>query len=141
MTALSDLLRTWRLKLSHSKAVTAAFHLNNQEAKRKLAIGYNSLWPDCPLSTCLGVKLIRFLTFHHQIERLRRKLKSSVALLKRLVGSGLGVDAKTLRLTALFLIYYTSEYCAPVCWRSAHTRLLTVLSFSLSYGGISSTAD
>ena len=36
MYTLSAYLQTWRLKLSHTKTVTAAFHLNNREAKRKL---------------------------------------------------------------------------------------------------------
>ena len=38
MTTLSAYLQTWRLKLSHTKTVAAAFHLNNQEAKRELKI-------------------------------------------------------------------------------------------------------
>ena len=36
MTTLLDYLQTWRLKLSNTKTVTAAFHLNNREAKREL---------------------------------------------------------------------------------------------------------
>ena len=36
MSTLSAYLQTWRLKLSHTKTVTAAFHLNNREAKREL---------------------------------------------------------------------------------------------------------
>ena len=31
MTILSAYLQTWRLKLSHTKTVTTAFHLNNRE--------------------------------------------------------------------------------------------------------------
>ena len=34
MSTLSAYLQTWRLKLNHSRTVTAAFHLNNREAKR-----------------------------------------------------------------------------------------------------------
>ena len=40
MSTLSAYLQTWRLKLSHTKTVTAAFHLNNREAKRELKV-YN----------------------------------------------------------------------------------------------------
>ena len=36
MFSLSVYLLTWRLKLSHTKTVTAAFHLNNRDAKREL---------------------------------------------------------------------------------------------------------
>ena len=38
MSTLSAYLQTWRLKLSHTKTVTAAFHLNNREAKRELKV-------------------------------------------------------------------------------------------------------
>ena len=34
MAILSAYLKTWRLKLSHAKTVTAAFHLHNREAVR-----------------------------------------------------------------------------------------------------------
>ena len=42
MSTLSAYLQTWRLKLSHTKTVTAAFHLNNREAKRVLKVYNNS---------------------------------------------------------------------------------------------------
>ena len=51
---------------------------------------------------------------------LRKKLSSRVTLLRRLVGSGWGANAKTLRIAILSL----AEYCAPVWCRSAHTRLI-----------------
>ena len=38
MTALSAYLQAWRLKLSHTKTLTAAFYLNNREAKRELKV-------------------------------------------------------------------------------------------------------
>ena len=41
MTTLSVYLQTWRLKLSHTKTVMAAFHLNNGEAKREIKV-YNN---------------------------------------------------------------------------------------------------
>ena len=37
MSTLSSYLQTWRLKLN-TKTVTAAFHLNNREAKRELKV-------------------------------------------------------------------------------------------------------
>ena len=55
---------------------------------------------------------------------LRKKLSSRVALLRRLVGSEWGADAKTLRIVLLSLVYSTAVYCAPVWCRSAHTRLI-----------------
>ena len=55
---------------------------------------------------------------------LRKKLSSHVTLLRRLVGSGWGADAKTLRIATLSLVHSTAEYCAPLWCRSAHTRLI-----------------
>ena len=53
-----------------------------------------------------------------------QKISSRVTQLRRLVGSGWGAGAKTLRIATLPLIYSTAEYCAPVWCRSAHTRLI-----------------
>ena len=89
LSTLSAYLQTWRLKLSHTKTVMAAFHLNNREAKRELKVYNNSrLLPFCPTPTYLGVKLNRSLTFCHHLVVLRKKLSSHVTLLRRLVGSG-----------------------------------------------------
>ena len=44
--------------------------------------------------------------------------------MRRLVGSGWGAGAKTLRIATLSLVYSTAEYCAPVWCCSAHTRLI-----------------
>ena len=64
MTTLSTYLQTWRLKLSNTKTATAAFHLNNREAKRKLNVYNNgNLLPTCPVPTYLGVKLDRVAHF------------------------------------------------------------------------------
>ena len=121
MSTLSAYLQTWRLKLSHTKMVTAAFHLNKRELKV-----YNNgrLLPFCPTPTYLGVKLDRSLRFCYHLVALRKKLSSRVTLLRRLVGSGWGADAKTLRIATLSLVYSTAECCAPVWCRSAHTRLI-----------------
>ena len=57
MSTLSAYLQTWRLKLSHTKTVTAAFHLNNREATRELKVYNNGrLLPFCPTPTYFGVK-------------------------------------------------------------------------------------
>ena len=82
------------------------------------------LLPFCPTPTYLGVKLDRSLTFCHHLVALRKKLSSRVILLRRLVGSGWGAGAKTLRIATLSLVYSAAEYCAPVWCRSAHTRLI-----------------
>ena len=125
MSTLSAYLQTWRLKLSHTRTVTAAFHLNNREPKRELKVYNNGrLLPFCLIPTYLGVKLDRSLTFRHHLVALRKILSSRVTLLKRLVGSGWGTGAKTLRIATLCLVHSAAEYCAPVWCRSAHTRLI-----------------
>ena len=125
MSRLLAFFQTWRLKLSHTKTVTAAFHLNNREAKRELKVYHNDrLLPFCPIPTYLGVKLDRSITFCHHLVTLRKKLSSRVTLLRRLVGSGWGAGAKTLRIATLSLVYSTAELCAPVWCRSAHPRLI-----------------
>ena len=52
MSRLSAYLQTWKLKFSHTKTVTAAFHLNNREAKCELKVYSNGrLLPFCPIPT------------------------------------------------------------------------------------------
>ena len=83
MSALSAYLQTWRLKLSHTKMVMAAFYLNNQEDKRELNVYNNDrLLPFCSTPTYLGVKLDRSLMFRHHLVALRKKLSSHITLLK-----------------------------------------------------------
>ena len=101
-----------------------AFHLNNRETKRELhAYKNGNLLLPCPVPTYLGVKLDMSLTFRHHLEALRKKLSTRVALLRRLAGSGWGAGAKTLRISALFLVYFNAGYCAPVWCHITHTRL------------------
>ena len=87
---------------------------------------YNNdrLLPFCPTPTYLGVKLDRSLTFRHHLVALRKILSSRVTLLRRLVGSGWGAGAKTLRTATLSLVYSTAKYCAQVWCRSAHRQCL-----------------
>ena len=110
------------MKPSHTKTVTAAFHLNNREAKCELKVYNNGrLLPFCPTSTYLGVELDRLLMFCHHLVALRKKLSLRITLLRRLVGLGWGVGAKTLCTATLSLVYSTAEYCVPVWCHSAHT--------------------
>ena len=125
MFTFSAYLQTWRLKFSHTKTVTAPFHLNNREAKREIKVyNNNRLLPFYPNPTYLGVKLDRSLTFRHHLMALRKKLSSRVTLLRRLVGLGWGPGAKALCIATLSPVYSTAEYCAPVWCRSAHIRLI-----------------
>ena len=125
MFTLSGYLQTWRLKLSHTKTVTAAFHLNNRGDKRELKVyNYDRFLLFCPTPTYLGIKLDRSLRFCHHLVALRKKLSLRVILLRRLVGSEWGAGAKTLHTAPLSLFYSTAEYCASVWCRNAHTCLI-----------------
>jgi len=42
MEDIGEHLQTWKLKLSTTKTVSAAFHLNNKEAKREVKVNYNN---------------------------------------------------------------------------------------------------
>ena len=96
MTTLSDYLQTWRLELSNTKTVTAAFHLSNREAQRELNVYNNgNLLSPCPVPTYLEEKLDRLLTFRHHLKALRKKLSTRVALLRRLAGFGWSAGANT----------------------------------------------
>ena len=104
---------------------TAAFHLHNREARHELTINVEERAP--PFSTTptyLSVKLDRALTFRQHLESLRKKLTTRAGLLRRLVGSSWGAGAIALRTATLALVYSTTEYCAPVSCRNAHTRLI-----------------
>jgi len=68
--------------------------------------------------------LDRSLTYRRQLESLRKKLTSDVALLRRHAGSGWGAGATILRTATLALVRSTAEHCVPVWCRSAHTRLI-----------------
>ena len=125
MATLAVYLKTWRLKLGHIKTVTAAFHLHNREAKRELQVYANGkLLPFFPVPAYLGIKLDKALTFRHHLETLNKNLITRIMLLTRLAGSEWGAGAKTLRTASLSLVYSTAENCAPVSYRSAHTRLI-----------------
>ena len=79
MTTLLAYLQT--LNLSHTEMVTAGFRLNNREAKSQLKVyNNNKLFPFCPTSSYLGVKLSRSFTFRHHLVALRKKLSQTDAI-------------------------------------------------------------
>ena len=81
MTTFSAYLQTWRLKLSNTKTVTAAFHLNNREKKRELNVYNNgNLLQPCLVTTYLWVKLDRSLTFLTTLRFCAKTLHPSFAV-------------------------------------------------------------
>ena len=96
MATVGEYLQTWKLKLSTTKTVSAAFHLNNKEAKRELKLKYiNEILPFCSEPKYLGVTLDRSLMYCRHLKSLRKKLTSRVALLRWLASSGWCAGATT----------------------------------------------
>jgi len=125
MATLGEYLQTWKLKLSTTKTVSTAFHLNNMETKREVKVKYNNeTLPFCSRPKYLGVTLDRSLKYRRHLQSLRKKLTSRVMLLRWLAGSGWGAGAITLRIPTLALVHSTTTYCAPVWCHSAHTCLI-----------------
>ena len=119
MATLGEYIQTWKLKLNTTKTVSAAFHLNNKEAKRELKVNFNyESLPFCSEPKYLGVTLDRSLTYRRHFQSLRKELTSRVALLRRLAGSSWGAVATTPRIATQALVHSTAEYCAPVWCRS-----------------------
>ena len=86
MTILVDYLRKWRLRLSIGKTVSAAYHLNNREAKRELDVFVDNkrlVFQQAP--KYLGVRLDRMLNYKHHLEEVAGEVTprehSSVVLL------------------------------------------------------------
>ena len=87
MTILVDYLRKWRIQLSIGKTVSAAYHLNNREAKRELDVVVDNkrlVFQQDP--KYLGVRLDRMLNFKQLLEELvTGKVTSRVSLIRRLL--------------------------------------------------------
>ena len=127
MQAITNYLQKWRLILSTAKTTSTAFHLNNRDSQRQLAVSVNgTMLPNCEHPVYLGVTLDRTLTYKHHIEALRRKVNVRNGLLRCLAGSTWGAYTSTLRTGALALVYSAAEYASPVWSRSAHTGKLDV---------------
>jgi len=66
--------------------VLAVFHLNNKGAERELKVNFdNEILLLCSEPKYLRVTLDRSLTYRRHLESLRKKLTTSVALLRRLL--------------------------------------------------------
>ena len=95
MTPLVYYLRKWRLQLSIGKTFSAAYHLNNREAKRELDLFVDNkrlVFQQAP--KYLGLRLDRILNFKQQLEEVAGKVTSRVSLIRRLAGTTRGASAK-----------------------------------------------
>ena len=125
MQRVADYLSAWRLRLSTAKTTCTAFHLNNRESSRKLAVTVNGTTiPYTQNPTYLGVMPDRQLTFRQHLEGLCGKVRARNCLPRLLAGSTWGVHASVLRTSALALAYSAAEYAAPAWCRSTHTKKL-----------------
>jgi len=98
--SVTKLVKGW----STTKTVSAAFHLNNKEAKRVLKVKYNNeTLPFCSEPKYLGVTLDKSITYCWHLESLRNKLTSRVALLRWLA------RATSPRIATLALVHSTAE--------------------------------
>ena len=110
MTILVDYLRKWRLQLSLGKTVSAAYHLNNKEAKRELDVFVDNKRLVCQQAPkYLGERLDRMLSFKHHLEEVAGKVTFRVALIRCLAGTTWGASAKTLRISTQALLYPAAE--------------------------------
>ena len=75
MATVGEYLQTWKLKLSTAKTVSAAFHLNNKEAKREMKVNFNNdTQPFFSEPEYLGVTLDRSFTYRRHLVSLLKKL-------------------------------------------------------------------
>ena len=81
---------------------------------------YNAIWSD--LSIPVSTEQIAHVS--SPFSGIAQKTIFARHTAERLVRSGWGAGAKTLRIATLSLVYSTTEYCTPVWCRSAHTRLI-----------------
>ena len=112
MTILVDYLRKWRLQLRIDKTVSAAYHLNNREAKRELDVFVDNkrlVFQQAPKYP--GVHLDRMLNFKQHLEEVAGKVTSRVSLSSRLAGTTWGASAKKLRISMQALVFPAAILC------------------------------
>ena len=129
MTILVDYLRKWRLHPSIGKTVSAAYHLNDREAKRELDVFVDNkglVFQQAP--KYLGVRLYQMPNFKQHLEEVAGKVTYRVLLIHRLAGTTWGASgsAKTVRISTQALVLHAAEYCAPVWSRSPHVKKVDV---------------
>ena len=73
-----------------------------------------------------GITLDRSLTYKNHLHKLKQKVFSRVALVRKLSGTNWGTSFDTLRTSTTALVFVLSEYCAPVWCQRTHTKTLDV---------------
>ena len=97
MTILVEYLRNLRLQLSVGTTVSAAYHLNNCEAKRELNVFADNkrlVFQQAP--KYLIVRLDRIANVKQHLVEVISKVTSRISLIRRLAGTIWGAYTKTL---------------------------------------------
>ncbi|GFS21021.1 RNA-directed DNA polymerase from mobile element jockey-like [Elysia marginata] len=116
---------TWYLKMSTTKAVSTALHLNNHEASKTLNIKVkNNILPSDP--SPLGVALDRQLNYHKHLEGCANKIAKRNCILRKLARTTWGASQSVLQTSTLALCNSAAEYCTPAWTRSPNTKLVDV---------------
>lgn len=122
MSNLMEYCHNWRLNPSVTKTETSFFHLNNRQANVQLQVTMGGrLLNFNPTPKYLGVTLDRTLTYKHHLTKLRGKLNSRNNIISKLASTSWGADAKALKVSAMTLVNWTSEYCCSTWLNSHHT--------------------
>ena len=126
MKTICQYIHDWHLKLSQSKTVSSLLHLKNHLASKsiKVTLDHNTILSCERSPTYLGITLDRSLTYQNHLHKLKQKVSSRVALVKKLSGTNWGTSFDALRTSTTALVFAPAEYCAPVWCQSTHTKTL-----------------
>ena len=134
MKTICQYLHDWHLKLSQSKTVSLLDHLKNHLALKsiKVTLDHNTILNCERYPTYLEITLDRSLTYKNHLHKLKQKVSSRVALVRKLSGTNWGTSFDTIRTSTTALVFAPAEYCVPVCCQSTHTKTLDMKQCGLS---------
>ena len=128
MKAICQYLHDWHLKLFQSKTVSSLLHLKNHMALKsiKATLDPNTILNCERYHTYLRITLDRSLPYKNHLHKLKQKVSSRVALVRKLSGTNWGTSFDTLRTSTTALVFAPADYCAPVWCESTHAKTLDV---------------
>ena len=128
MKTICKYLHDWHIKHSQSKTVSSLFHLENHLASKsiKVTLDPNTILNCERYPKYLVITLDRSLTCKNHLHKLKQKVSSRVALVRKLSRTNWGTSFDTLRTSTTAPVLAPAEYCAPVWCQSTHTKTLDV---------------
>ena len=104
------------------------FHLNNHLASKsiKVALDPNAILNCERYPTYLGITLDRSLTYRKHLHKVKQKVSSQVALMRKLSETNWGTSFDTLQISTTALVFAPAEYFSPVWFQSINTKTLDV---------------